>query len=170
MDYASAAPTAPHDTLLACLAEEESALDSLLFKLKEQYLVLSSGEHRWLDRTTAEVNTALERLTTTGQRREKAAAVANTTLGLSPNATLEELSDRIVDEAAGQRLHIRRQSLRNLLDQVRRTSRHNRELLANNLAATGDALAVLGMAPTYDAAGAKGRPTSRLSRVLDTRA
>jgi len=155
------------DELLACLADEEVALEGLLFKLREQHLVLASGEHRWLERTTAEVIAALDLLDAAGHRREAPAAALNVALGLPGDSKLGVVADTVSDEATCQRIIQRRQSLRNVLDQVRRTSRQNKELLASNLAATGDALSVLGMTPTYDATG---RSLPRLSRMLDTRA
>lgn len=158
------------DTLLGCLADEQSALDGLLFKLKEQQLVLSSGEHRWLARTSHEITVALAALEEATRRREGAAAAANSTLGLPGDANLAQAADRVTDEATCQRLHQRRRSLRDALDQVRRCSRQNREFLAAGLAATGDALALLGAPPTYDSAGSIGAGAGNRPRFLDARA
>ncbi len=170
MEHSALTKSDPYEELLARLSEEEVALDGLLFKLREQHLVLASGEHRWLERTTAELGQALDALTVAGQRRETAALAVSTALGLPEDSTLGLVADRVADEATCQKIIQRRQSLRNVLDQVRRTSRQNKDLLANNLAATGDALALLGMTPTYDAAGTVGKSLPRLSRMLDTRA
>jgi flagellar biosynthesis/type III secretory pathway chaperone len=139
--------------LLVCLAEEQEALEQLLFKLREQHLVLTSGEHRWLAACTAEVETAVRSLTAVGRHREQVAAAAHTAHRLPAGSTLGALADRVEDELVCQQIHQRRRSLRDVLDQVRRCSRQNREMLAHGLAATTDALALLGARPTYDAAG-----------------
>lgn len=159
-----------YETLLSCLADEQNALENLLFKLKEQYHLLASGEHRWLGRTSAEVAEALETVAATSDIRERAAGVVHTLLGLGAGTTLERVAERASDEVVSQRIYQRRRSMRDVLDQVRRCSRQNRDLLAGGFAATGDALTLLGMTPTYDAAGGAAAPIAPHARVLDTRA
>jgi len=154
--------------LLACLAEEQDALERLLFKLREQHLVLTSGEHRWLEPCTAEVEAAVRGLTEVGRRREAVAAQVHAAHGLHSGSTLANLADRVADELVCQQLHQRQRSLRDALDQVRRASRQNRQLLAVGLAATNDALAVLGAVPTYDAGGASSHAMPR-TRSFDAR-
>ncbi len=141
------------EALLACLAEEQDALGRLLFKLREQHLILTSGEHRWLEPSTSEVESAVRQLTDVGQRREAIAGRVHAAHGLPAGSTLARLGERVSDELLCQQLHQRQRSLRDVLDQVRRSSRQNRRLLATGLAATNDALAVLGAVPTYDAEG-----------------
>lgn len=147
--------TDPHgcSDLIDCLIEEQTALEHLLFKLREQHMVLSSGEHRWLAACTAEVEAAVRALTVVGARREAVAAQVHAALGLPPSSTLAAVADQVGDELTCQRLLQRQRSLRDILDRVRRSSRQNRELLAHGLAATNDALALLGAVPTYDSAG-----------------
>jgi hypothetical protein len=166
-----AAPFATVDceALLARLAEEEEALEHLLFKLREQHMVLSSGEHRWLGPSTREVEAAVRQLTAAGERREAVARTVHAAHGLPPGASLAGLAERVSDELTCQLLHQRQRSLRNVLDQVRRGSRQNRELLAHGLAATNDALALLGSVPTYDSAGGVDRSAGRPVRTFDTR-
>ncbi len=163
-------PTLPTDcdSLLACLAEEQDALGRLLFKLREQQLILTSGEHRWLEPCTAEVEAAVEQLTEVGRRREQIAAGVHAAHGLPAGTTLSALADRVADELACQQIHQRQRALRDVLDQVRRSSRQNRQLLASGLAATNDALAVLGGVPTYDSGGSAQSGLSRV-RSFDAR-
>lgn len=158
------------ETLLVCLAEEETALQSLLFRLKEQGLVLTSGEIRSLAQTSTDVALALEGLAAATERREAAAAPLHASLDLGGESTLSAVADRAPDEATGQRILQRRRSLRDVLDQVRRSTRHNRDLLAGGLAATGDALSLLGATPTYNAVGTPHRHAVRRPSVLDARA
>ena len=156
------------DALLSCLAEEQDALEHLLFKLREQQLVLTAGENRWLAPATSEVEQAVAALTTIGQRREDVAARVHAAFGVPAGAKLSELADHIDDEIACQNLYQRQRSLRDTLDQVRRASRQNRELLASGLATTNDALALLGAVPTYDSAGVMDR-TAAAIRTFDAR-
>ena len=154
--------------LLTCLAQEQDALERLLFKLREQHLILTSGEHRWLEACTAEVEAAVRELTATGQHREAVADKVHTSYRLAAGSTLGALAERVDDELVCQQLHQRQRMLRDVLDQVRRASRQNRQLLAHGLAATNDALAVLGAVPTYDAGGAASHAVPR-TRSFDTR-
>lgn len=160
--------TADCDALLTCLGEEQDALGRLLFKLREQHLILTSGEHRWLEPSTSEVETAVRQLTEVGQRREQVAARVHAAHGLPAGSTLSALAERVSDELVCQRIHQRQRSLRDILDQVRRSSRQNRQLLASGLAATNDALAVLGAVPTYDAGGTASHSMTRF-RSFDAR-
>jgi hypothetical protein len=166
----AAAPTGAYEALLSALADEQDALEGLLFKLKEQYHLLVSGEHRWIGRTSAEVSEALEVVAAASETRERAAHVVHAHLGLGVTTTLERVAERVPDEVVSQRIYQRRRSMRDVLDQVRRCTRQNRDLLAGGFAATGDALTLLGMTPTYDAAGATAAQIARHARVLDTRA
>ena len=140
--------------LLNCLDQEQRALEQLLFKLREQHLILTAGEQRWLSACTSEVEDAVKELTRAGHVREGAAGKVHAAHQLPNGSTLSDLADRVADELAGQHLRQRQMALRNVLDQVRRCSRQNRQLLASGLAATNDALALLGAKPTYDASGA----------------
>lgn len=158
-----------YSELLASLAEEQRALEHLLFKLKEQQLILSAGEQRWLSPATAEVQAAVLGLTAAGERREGAAAAVHQATGLAVTATLGNLADRVEDELVCQHLHQRQRSLRDVLDQVRRCSRQNRQMLAQGLAATNDALALLGQVPTYDSAGGTSSNGLRGIRSFDAR-
>ena len=157
------------EDLLACLAEEEKALEHLLFKLREQNMVLTSGEHRWLAASTSEVEAAVRALTAAGERREAVAQSVHAAHGLPAGANIRTLAERVKDELVCQQLHQRQRSLRNVLDQVRRCSRQNREMLAHGLAATNDALTLLGNVPTYDSAGGVDRSAGRPIRTFDTR-
>ena len=173
MTYEPSHPAQPSgsscEELLACLASEERALEHLLFKLREQNMVLTSGEHRWLAASTSEVEAAVRALTAAGERREAVAQTIHAVLGLPPGANIRTLAERVNDELVCQQLHQRQRSLRNVLDQVRRCSRQNREMLAHGLAATNDALTLLGNVPTYDSSGGVDRSAGRPIRTFDTR-
>lgn len=155
--------------LIDCLTEEQAALEYLLFKLREQNMVLSSGEHRWLAACTTEVESAVRELTGIGRRREEVATRVHSAHGLPPGSSLGVLAGKVSDELVCQRLLQRQHDLRDILDQVRRCSRQNRDLLAHGLAATNDALALLGAVPTYDSTGVTVRSGTPCTGSFDAR-
>lgn len=165
--------TEPQDAacaeLLGCLAGEQRALEQLLFKLREQHLILAAGEQRWLAAATAEVEQAVNGLTETGRRREAAATAVNLAHHLPAGANLASLADAVADELTCQQIRQLQRSLRDVLDQVRRCSRQNRELLAHGLSATNDALALLGAVPTYDSTGGVATGGAPTYSSFDTR-
>ena len=161
--------TGRYTGLLDCLADEQEALDNLLFKLRQQNMVLNAGEHRWLASCTNEVEQAIKSLTVTGRRRELISAQLHAEHGLEQTARLIELADQVDDEVVCQQLRQRQRCLRDVLDQVRRCSRQNRQMLASGLAATNDALAILGVVPSYDAAGGMTRTGLHKNRAFDAR-
>lgn len=162
-------PTAGCEDLLGCLAEEQNALEHLLFKLREQYLILASGEHRWLAQSTAEVESAVHMLTAVGRRRQDVADRIHAAHGLPAGSHLAELASRMDDELTCGEILQRRHALRDILDQVRRCSRRNREMLAAGLTAVNDALSLLGSVPTYDSAGSLDRSPAETLRTFDAR-
>ena len=70
-----------------------------------------------------------------------------TALGLSPGATLEQLADALPDGSDVLRSHARH--LHHLVGEVETLTEQTRRLLARNLAATTDALALLGVTSSY---------------------
>ena len=161
--------TADCTALIAALDAERQALELLLFKLREQNMVLTSGEHRWLAQATAEVEQAVKDLTVAGNAREAESARVHAYYRLAPGANIAALAEAVADELTCQQLLQMQRQLRDILDQVRRCSRQNREMLAQGLAATNDALALLGMVPTYDSAGSVERSAGRPLTTFDAR-
>jgi len=159
------------EPLCACLWEERQALDDLVYHLEAELLLVQAGRHRWLPRATAAVQQALAALAARDAQRAEAVRVLATELGLSADCNLEALAQALPDHADVLRAH--RRQLRALLAQVDDLTRRTRGLLARHLAATTDALAMLGVAPSYPAAPSLGNPpptTSRLPVLLDARA
>ncbi len=154
----------------ACLSEECAALEQLLFKLEEEHLVLASGRHRWLDQASAEVAAAVEALELTERRRLALADAIVGHLGLPVQATLGDIADAL-DEQRGDVLRDLRRQMRTLLERVHDLVQQNRDLLARGLAATADALALLGATPpaAYDASGVAPAPAGP-ARLFDARA
>ncbi|HZU80315.1 MAG TPA: flagellar protein FlgN [Acidimicrobiales bacterium] len=155
----------------ACLSDECAALEHLLFKLEEEHLVLASGRHRWLDQASAEVSAAVETLDLTERRRLGLADAIIGALGLPVAATLGDIADAIDIEQA-EVLRDYRRRMRDLLEKIHDLVQRNRDLLARGLAATADALALLGAGPTaaYDATGAPPPDHAGFARIFDARA
>jgi flagellar biosynthesis/type III secretory pathway chaperone len=139
------------NALLVCLFEESEALEHLAFKLEQEQLVLAAGKPKLLARNSAEFEQAVKALDVVSRRREQLVATAAGELGLPPNTTLSALADAVPDEDERRVLGDRRQAMRALVDRINDLCAKNRAILARNLAATTDALALLGDSPTYTA-------------------
>lgn len=158
------------DDLSVCLWEQRAALEHLAFRLEEELLVLAAGRHRWLTRTVAEVNDAYAAVDRAERRRAEAAKDLARQLGLPAEATLANLAEAAADDDA-ETLRRHRTILRQLLSTVQELADRASELLARNLSATADALALLGVAPSpaYQPGGAP-RLDRAGSWLVDTRA
>ena len=139
------------NALVVCLFEETEALEHLAFKLEQEQLVLMAGRPRLLARNNAEFEQAVDALAVISRRREQLVAVAAGELGLPVATTLRALADVSPDEDERRILTERRRVMQDLVERVNALCRANREILARNLAATTDALSMLGEGPSYTA-------------------
>ncbi len=135
------------EALSSCLWEQREALEDLAYRLEAELLMVASGRYRWLARTTAGVEEALARLAAVEQRRAVEAGALAAEAGLQADANLEALADALPDAAEVLRSH--RRNLHDLLHEVEELAQRTRALLARNLAATTDALAMLGVEQGY---------------------
>ncbi len=85
------------EKLSQILWRERELLDTLLFKLEEEQLVLASGRNRWLMRAAREVEAVLETIRETEILRSVAADEAAASIGMGHNSSLRALA-----EAAGE--------------------------------------------------------------------
>jgi NaMN:DMB phosphoribosyltransferase len=157
------------NALVACLFEESEALEHLAFKLEQEQLVLVAGKPRLLARNSAEFEQAVKALDVVSRRREQLVAVAAGEFGLPPTTTLSALADAAQDEDERRVLGERRQIMRAQVARITDLCARNRQILARNLAATTDALALLGDGPSYTAMATTTVGAPR-ARVLDARA
>jgi FlgN protein len=155
--------------LVVCLFEESEALEHLAFKLEQEQLVLVAGKPRLLARNSAEFEQAVKDLDVVSRRREQLVTAAAAELGLSPPTTLSVLADSATDEDERRVLGERRRVMRAQVARITELCAKNREILAGNLAATTDALALLGESPSYTAMATTTVGAPR-SRMLDARA
>jgi NaMN:DMB phosphoribosyltransferase len=157
------------NALVACLFEESEALEHLAFKLEQEQLVLVAGKPRLLARNSAEFEQSVKALDVVSRRREELVVAAAGELGLPGTTTLSALADAAPDEDERRVLGERRQTMRAQVARITDLCARNRQILARNLAATTDALALLGEGPSYTAMATTTVGAPR-SRMLDARA
>lgn len=135
------------------LWREREALESLLYALVTEQLIVSSGSTRWLPRVSAEVEAASDRLTM--QEIVRAAEIEELArqLGLPAETTLGQLAD-IAEEPWAMLLGEHRTALRDLVREVEAVA----TAVCRDLAAAGRAISQtmeeLGRtSSTYDSRG-----------------
>jgi hypothetical protein len=157
------------NALVACLFEESEALEHLAFKLEQEKLVLIAGKPRLLARNSVEFEQAVKALDGVSRRREQLVVAAAAEVGLPASTTLSALADAAQDEDERRVLGERRQVMRGQVARISDLCASNRAILARNLAATTDALALLGDSPSYTAMATTTVGAPR-SHMLDARA
>lgn len=85
------------ENLSLILWRERELLDTLLYRLELEQLVLASGRARWLMRAAREVEDVLETLRETEVLRAVAADEAAARLGLESNPSLRALAESVED-------------------------------------------------------------------------
>jgi hypothetical protein len=139
------------------LWNERELLESVLFKLTVQRLVLASGSSRWLARATDEVNAVVGRISGTEVLRAAEIDALAETLHLPHETTLSELV-AIAPEPWSTLLAEHRAALRSLVAEIEALGGEVRTLLSAGMKAireTLDGLDSLGQAVgSYDATGA----------------
>jgi hypothetical protein len=124
------------------LWREREMLELLLFKLEEEQLLLAAGRSRWIARATHEVEVVLEAI---GQaelvRAAEVDAVARE-LGLPPDTSLRELSQRAPDPWGGI-LSEHREKFLEVTSEISRLAEVNRELITTGQRAAIAALRTL---------------------------
>ena len=83
------------EDLSLILWRERELLDTLLYKLEIEQLVLAGGRNRWLPSAAREVETVLDSIRETELLRAVAADEAAARLGLSSNPSLRALAEAV---------------------------------------------------------------------------
>ncbi len=125
--------------LSTVLWRERELLETLLFKLEEEELVLSSGRTRWLGRAAREVEAVLDQMRTTELGRAIEADDAAREVGLPEGASLMELA-KAAPSPWNDLLRSHHVALTDLTGQIDAIARVNREMLAQSLKSTQEAL------------------------------
>ena len=116
------------EDLSLILWRERELLDTLLYKLEIEQLVLASGRSRWLPTAAREVETVLDSIKETELLRAIAADEAATRIGLSSNPSLRALAEK-VDEPWRSILLDHREAFLGYTREIAEIAAANRELL-----------------------------------------
>ena len=127
------------EKLSQILWRERDLLDTLLFKLEMERLVLGSGRTRWLARAAREVEMILELLRETEILRAVAADEAASSIGLTSNPSLRALAEA-VDEPWRTILLEHREAFEVVSREVTALAETNRELLTSGLRSARETL------------------------------
>ena len=141
------------ENLSLILWRERELLETLLFKLEQEQLVLASGKDRWLPRAAREVEAVLGAIRETEVLRAVAADDAAASIGLSPNPSLRALADA-VDEPWQSILMDHRAAFLNFTREIMELASANRDLLTSGYRAARETLMSLGdSAESYSPTG-----------------
>lgn len=157
------------EKLSLVLWRERDLLDTLLYRLVVEQLVMASGQTRWLANAAREVEEVVGRLREMELLRAVAADEAAVDAGLEPNPSLAALI-AAADEPWQSVLSDHRDAFVAASEEIDRLAETNRALISNGLRAAHDTLLGLGGgAATYTSAGAAvtdGVRTAGLDRSL----
>ena len=154
------------EDLSLILWRERELLDTLLYKLEIEQLVLASGKSRWLPSAAREVEMILDSIRETELLRAVAADEAATTIGLASNPSLRALAEA-VDEPWRSILLDHREAFIGYTRDIAEIAATNRELLTAGQQAARDMF--LGLADQPDGYAHDGRAVvdERRHRLLD---
>lgn len=151
--------------LSSVLWRERELLETLLYKLEVEQLVLASGRTNWLATAAREVEAVLERIREIEILRAVELDELAAELGLGANPTLHDIADAC-DEPWRTIWLDHRESFTTVATKITQMSESNRELLtAGYHAAQATLLSLDEGAGTYGATGTK--DAERRSALLD---
>jgi hypothetical protein len=151
------------EDLSSVLWRERELLETLLFKLEVEQLVLATGRTRWLAPAAREIEEVLDAIRETELLRGIAADALAADLGLEPNPSLREIADAS-DEPWKTIWLDHRDTFVSVSAEITAMAENNRELLTSGYQAAKATLATLSETPgTYSADGsAVSAPRSNL--------
>ena len=156
------------EDLSSVLWQERELLETLLYKLEVEQLVLAGGRTRWLPAAAREIDACLEQIRGVELLRAVAVDAVAAELGLDPNPSLQEIANKCEDPWHGIWLD-HREAFTTVAAQIGHMSESNRTLLtAGYQAAQATLLSMTEGAGTYGADGSvdADRRTSLLDRSL----
>jgi hypothetical protein len=144
------------EELSAILWRERDLLETLLFKLEVEQLILTSGRTHWLALAAREVAFVLEEIRDAELLRSVAVDALAAELGLQPNASLHEIA-QVSGEPWRDIWLDHREAFIAVTLQITEMSQSNRVLLtAGYQAAQATLLSMTEKASTYEADGSVG--------------
>lgn len=145
------------EKLSQILWRERELLDTLLFKLEEEQLILASGRNRWLLRAAREVEAVLETLRETEILRSVAADDAAASIGLGHNPSLRALAEAAA-EPWGTILLEHHEAFRAVTAEIGALADANKELITAGYRSAQDTL--MSMGESHNGYGADGSAVS----------
>jgi len=154
------------EKLSQILWRERELLETLLFKLEQEQMVLATGRTRWLVRAAREVESVLETIRETEILRAVAADEAARSLGLDHNPSLRALA-ALVEEPWQSILADHHDAFTTVTHEIVDLADANRELITTGYRSARETLMSLGDGPqSYAADGsAVSVPDSRRPMV-----
>jgi hypothetical protein len=150
VDHASETRMKSYEELSRLLWRQRRLIETLLFKLEIERLLLATGKIRWLDAATVEVSTVLDHIRSEDLAREALPlALIRRELGLGPDATLTDIVGA-APEPWGEIYRDHQTALLSYLGEVETAAASNRELLHRGLRSTQAFLASLNTTPPAD--------------------
>lgn len=124
------------------LWRERELMETLLYRLEQEQLLLSSGRTRWLARAAREVDSVLAMIRQTEVLRAVAADEAASALGLEPNPSLSALAERAAEPWPAILLE-HRDAFLGYTRQITELAAVNRDLLTSGYRAARETLLTL---------------------------
>lgn len=141
------------EDLSAVLWRERELLETLLFKLEVEQLVLATGRSRWLPSAAREIEEVLDAIREVELVRAVEADALAATLGLQPNPSLREIAEACDEPWRGIWLD-HRENFTTVAEEIQAMAENNRELLTSGYQAAKATLLSLSDTPsTYTADG-----------------
>ncbi len=154
------------ENLSLILWRERELMESLLYKLEVERLVLASGQSRWLAVSAREVEGVLESLRETELLRAVAADEAAASIGMASNPSLRALAESAAEPWKSILLDHRTAFL-SYTAEITEIAATNRELLTSGQAAARDMFLGLGEHPDSYSSHGTAVIDERRSRLLD---
>ena len=155
------------EKLSQILWRERELLETLLFKLEEEQMVLAGGRTRWLTRAAREVENVLDTIRETEILRAVAAEEVAAELGLTANPSLRALADAVA-EPWHTLLLDHHEAFTAATREIGALADANRELITSGYRSARETLMTLGdTTQGYDAAGSAVPVTDSRRRMVD---
>lgn len=154
------------ENLSLILWRERELLETLLFKLELEQLVLASGQTRWLPRAAREVSAVLETIRETELLRSVAADEAARSVGMAANPSLRALAEA-APEPWRTILTEHRDAFVTCTREVVELASANRDLLTVGYQAARETLMALGDGSSSYTADGVAVVDQRQARLLD---
>lgn len=157
------------EKLSQILWRERELLDTLLFKLEQEQMVLASGRTRWLMRSAREVESVLTTIRETEILRSVASDQVAASIGLSHNPSLRGLSEAC-DEPWRSILSDHHEAFVTVTREISALADANRNLITAGYRSARETLLSLDSGPEgYGADGAAVTVTDNRERLVDWR-